>query len=558
MNRKKEIIILAIILAIFILIRVWGLDFSYFQDERKYAGVGPFGSGEMIDTPHPPIGEFLWSLTATVFGNDNFRFTPFIFSIANLFLLYYLVKRWFGIKAALWSSLFFSISFYSVLASHTVDLDGAVLPFSFLLSLVYYFKFREVDSYKWGIALLVSLALGFFTKLSFIILIGAIITDFIFEKRHLFSKKLIRGTTFLVLGILAVGGFLFFRAESILQDGGVLKAINYARDFSNISGRSYLQILIQVSKAIFYASPLLIAIPFFITRKRLAEIRIFIIFFILSFLFYVVLFDFSRAALDKYLALIVVPLSVISGVAISDFLKGAGGIRQVLKNKLSVFWALYAGAVLLFINFLPHVAPPQYPKEEWFGRILSFDWNFLFPFTGGSGPLGFYVSWLFIGVVWILTATLVVLYFAKRKLRQGVLIAVLVVGALYNFIFVEEYLFGKFNGDSYALLNNAVRYIEDNDEIKSIITYRDIGGTELTNIGKYEKRIYAIPKNEKVHADLLNSFHGHYLVINIPKIEEDSMYTKYFDSCKIIYQKYSGHIPAIIYDCKKSEEAMVE
>ncbi|MDP3954722.1 MAG: glycosyltransferase family 39 protein [bacterium] len=572
MARKKEIIIFAVILSLFLLTRLPGIHFSYFQDERKYIGIGQRTLEGIVNTAHPPLTEIIMAGTSKIFGSDNFRAMPLIFSTAGLFLLYFFVRRNFGVKTALWSSFLFTVSFYSVLASLTVDVDGGVMPFFFLLTLISYFEWRRAENKRskiyWGTAVAVAILLGFLVKLSFIIVAGALIIEFLWSKKNLLSKKFLLKWGVLSLGFLGFLGAVLVGINHFSSFFDLSRTISHATDYFHIEGRSYLQILIQVSKAIFYASPLLIATSLFISRKRFKDLRIFYIFLVLSFIFYIILFDFSRAALDKYLALIIVPLSIIAGVAVADILypnslsealseKAHPNIKQFLRqNTKLIFWASYTVAGLIFLQFLPHVAPPQYPKEEWLGRILSLKWNFLFPFTGGSGPLGFYISWLFIGIAWVLALLFAVLYFWKKKLGKNLIVLVLAVGLAYNFIFIEEFLVGNFNGNPYMLLKDSVEFIKNDNNIKSVITYRDIAGKELSDIGKFEYRIYAIPKFEDVHVNTLNNFKGHYLVINIPKIEENSLYTRYFDTCEIIYEKWSGKIPARVYDCREAEDAI--
>jgi len=387
MSTKKQIFIFTIILILFVSIRFFGLDFSYFQDERKYAATAELGSG-VISTPHPPVGEFIFGLTALVFGADNFRLMIFIFSIANFFLLFYLVKYKFGVRAALWSSLFFAVAFYSVLASLTVDVDGAFLPFFLLLTLIAYFKWKDSGREKeqttqstqtlqitqirqqiygkkiyWGVAIAVFVILGFLTKLSFIILPGAIIIDLLWDKRKSFTKPNIMKYGLLGVGFLTFLIILFLKADSFLPSGGILRAVDYAKNFTNISGRNYLQVLIQSAKALFYASPLLIVPLFFISKKRFDQVRIYLIFLALGLIFNLVLFDFSLAALDKYLALIIIPLAIIGGVVIADLFRypnsqskapsektHPNNIKEFLhKNGILVFWGSYIVAVILFM-----------------------------------------------------------------------------------------------------------------------------------------------------------------------------------------------------------------
>ena len=84
-----------------------------------------------------------------------------------------------------------------------------------------------------------------------------------------------------------------------------------------------------------------------------------------------------------------------------------------------------------------------------------------------------------------------------------------------------------------------------------VTAYNDNGGNEIQEIGKYRERLYVDPKfdvNEKVSN--LNNYKEHYFVLNVPRLDQNSVYQKYFDSCHIIYDKVDKKMSAIIYDCR--------
>jgi hypothetical protein len=91
-----------------------------------------------------------------------------------------------------------------------------------------------------------------------------------------------------------------------------------------------------------------------------------------------------------------------------------------------------------------------------------------------------------------------------------------------------------------------------------VTVYNDNGGNEIQEIGKYRKRLYTDPKfdvNEKVAT--LNQYKEHYLEINVPRIDPNSVYRKYLDSCKIIYSNTDKSISAIVYDCTKAPDIKI-
>jgi hypothetical protein len=546
---KKESVLLALILVLFLILRFHGLGFEYHQDEYKWVG--------LVNTPgditDPPITALLFITTAKILGADHFRYMPLFFGLVALVLLFYFVKSRFGKRAAYFSALFFSISFYNVWASLLVDRDGEFLPTIFLLSLIFFYKWTDAleknKKILWGFLLSLALTFGFLTRLSFILVIAALSIEFLFLNRHrLTDKNFLFKYGSLILIFFLFLGLSLVNAHSIFPYFNLGLILNYSGHFAVNGARNFLQIFIEFFKSLLYLSPLFLFSIFFIQKKSLGFLRILLIFIVLGLVFYLGLFDFSSGALDRYFVFLIVPLSIITGIAAANNLESAGDLKP---NKVLIVSS--ALAIILFtLQFLPHYVPALYPKPEWFYRVLNFKWSFMMPFFGGSGPLGFYVSWLLIGGSWIFSAVAVILALAKKITKKSAWIFILIIGILYNGVFIEEYLFGKINGNSNYLLKKAESYIISNPNIKKLITYNDIGAYELRKAGKYQRRLYVAPKYEGSYQDVLNNFKSYYFVLDIPKIDPASIYAKYFATCKTIYEDKSGKITAKVYDCRKA------
>ncbi len=249
-----------------------------------------------------------------------------------------------------------------------------------------------------------------------------------------------------------------------------------------------------------------------------------------------------------YLQFLIIPLALISGAVFSKFFDHKSKIKDYI-------WPVIISVVIFLVQFVNHYTPPLYPKTEWISRILSFKWNFLFPFMGGSGPLPFYVSFAFIGLIWVACIVCVVLAVKKVITLRKFFIAILVLGLFYNAVFMEEYSFGKINGSAKVLVRGAVVFIKNNSEIKKVTVYNENGGWEIFSMGKYRKRLYIDPRfdvSEKIAS--LNKYKEHYLVVNIPKIDSNTIFQHYFDSCKIIYNAVDKKISATVYDCRNAPD----
>ena len=138
-------------------------------------------------------------------------------------------------------------------------------------------------------------------------------------------------------------------------------------------------------------------------------------------------------------------------------------------------------------------------------------------------------------------------------MRKEIVVGLLVLGLFYNFAFMEEYLFGRINGYAPALVHNATAFIKDNSDIKKVVVYNDNGGFDIMQISKYQKRLYTSPifdLNQKI--DTINNFSGHYLEVDVPPIDPGSVYRKYLDSCKTIYEEKDRYMSAKVYDCRSA------
>lgn len=530
----------------FLLIRLPGLALPYHQDEWKTAHAVETKSTAIA---HPPLAQLSYSVAERTVGVDNLRILPLIFSFLSLFLLAYVVRQYRGKKAALFAVFLYSISFYSVLASHMVDTDGALLPFFFLLSLVCYERWRQAEGERrwyWLIGFGASLLAGCMVKLSFVIVLGVFLCEYVLTIRSQFGRQELLKIIFVFIFFVVLFLLILFVAPLLFSAFSLGAMLAHALSYIHLSGRNTTQVIVQAIKAVEYLSPLLL-IPLLLgTRAQFRTLRIFLIYLILGALFYFVLFDFSRGALDKYLMFSIIPLAAISGSILASL---TPPLSRNIKSTLLV-GTLFSLAIFA-LNFFHQTVLPLYPKQEWFTRVLHGDWDMLIPFTGGSGPIGFYVSFLFIAMAFLLS-----LFFALgARFRilsvSSIAIILLILGTTYNAIFIEEYQWGNINGSPADVLRQTLSVIQSRSDISSIITYNDIGARELARMGKYANRFYAVPEYESVHKTRFSEFDGHFLIVDVPRIYGGSYYESFFQSCIAISRATSGVIEGTVYKCPR-------
>lgn len=546
--KNNEWAVVLLFLLAFILIRFPGTDSPLHQDEYKWPMIVSPDWQSDTAIPHPPLSQFIYRTAGKIVGYDvDFRFVPLFFGTINLLLLYYFLRTFFGKREAVVGSAIWVLSFFSVLASLMVDTDGQIMPFFFLIGLIsyYHLRFKYDKKVLWSVFLVLSLLLGFFIKVSFLLAIGAIVFDFLWSKRKNLSKKEYFLYGGYILGGAGVLALLLFISKFFFPFFNLDQTLTYWEHFI-VLDRNWMQTAIQCVKALFYTSPFLVLIGLFDVSKVLQKAKPFIFFLIFSFIFYIVLFDFSIGALDRYLQLLILPLTVIVSIVITPAIFGEN------KRKKEFFLLGIVFALIFFIlQYVPYFVPSLHPKSEWIGRVLSLRWNFLYPFSGGSGPLGFYISFLFIVLSWLLSLFVLFLRYTKIHLKNLLIIFLIPLGIVYNLVFTAEYLFGFQNGSAPNLLEDVTEYIKNNPEIEMVTVYNDNGGNEIKALGKYRKRLYTDPAfdiNEKIAT--LNQYKEHYLEINVPRIDPNSVYRRYLDSCDIIYDKEDKYISAKVYDCR--------
>ncbi len=556
--KEHEKTSLFFLVVIFLVIRVPGLSEPLHQDEYKWPIIAnPINQTSDLQIPHPPLSEFIYRTAGELVGfNIHFRLVPLLFGTLSLVLFYYVLKKRFGKQVGYVGALLFTLSYFSILASLMVDTDGAVMPFFFLCMLLAYDTWRTAQTKKnmWlGLAVVFAI-LGLFIKVSFVLAIGAVVADFLWEKRKLLkTQDIIRYGGY---GVGFIVGFivLLILSQKLFPFFSLSGSVTYWEHFATGS-RNWFQTFIQLVKAILYASPFLCLIPLFTPRHKLKELVPFLSYLIFGFIFYIILFDFSLGALDRYLQFIIIPLCALTAVAIVSVL---GEPSATKADRNHIFSGTILSLLVLCVCFLSQSVPSLYPKSAWVSRVFSLHWNFLYVFSGGSGPFPFYVSFLFMALIWIVSLVLVVGAFFLPEWRKKTLLILIPLGLVYNAVFAEEYLFGLINGSAPHLLAGAVEFIKNNPDVKKVVVYNDNGGYEIQQIGKYEKRLYTSPEfdiNEKVIG--LNTYKDFYFELNIPRIDPASVYRRYLDSCPIVYNQTDHYISAIVYDCRKAPKISV-
>ena len=489
----------------------------------------------------------LLKVTAHLFGYNNLRALSAFFALLNLILVYFVSKKLGGTKGiALFTAFLFAFNCYSLIAGLQLDIDGALMPFFVLLA---YNAYLRLDDNKrlWGAILIIALIGGFLSKLSFVIFLSALIIDYYFAHKNEPNFQFKRILAFVGSG---VGVALFLSAVFyVISPDRFHNIVSYAyvRAFGNFNfaSRAYMDLIFKIVKSIVFLSPIL-ALPVVYAACKpdfFKKYRLLFIYLALSFLFYAVIFNFSTLTIEKYFMFMIAPAAIIAGEVLFPFLIS-------LKNKATYpFVMITAGlgtiAAKLIVS-LPHDVLPLNPKIAYFEHFKHLDLKFLIPFTGGSGPIGFYFSALFIFCFWAVVAVCLAGHYFRPHWQTWMRIA-LIVGLIYNGFFVAEFLYGSTYGSVPVIAKESVDYINQNPSIHQVITYYDIAPYDLRLSGKYFSRFYTAPTRD--YTAKLTNFRGYYMVVDFPAIGKDTLYWHLLERCPIIKQFDDKEIHSYIFDC---------
>ncbi len=545
MTRSRIIAVIACVLALALgmLIRFPALSQPYHQDEYKWAFIVNPVYGQEGTIPHPPLAEILYHHTGALFGYDHLRLLPYALSLVFSILLYVVVARLYGKRAAIIALLLWAIDLYAVLASVQIDIDGVLLPICILSMLGGYLLWKKEGRSRLVIALLsIGIIGGAFTKLSFVLAPGAIAADLLWQERFRVRQYLTRRVLIGTIAALVVVIALVFALRHA-------PLFVYAERFMHFGGRSYFELFFLTTKAILYLSPLLI-LGSFLGLKHLKTLSVWYWYVLATVLFYAVVFDFTHTTLDRYWMALILPLVVITAVALGDL---AAHIRSTAVERImTAGGALVVALLVLKVFTMGKTVMPLQPKDAFIHSFLSGHWSFLIPFSGGSGPLGFYLPLDGIMLLWGIAAVSAALLFfvANTRIRFIAIVLFIVMGIFYNTIGVVEYEKGYLYGSTSGVYTALVARVNNDPTIPQVITYNDVGGYDLTVSKKYFKRFYTDPMFADTNVGKFGSYNGYYMVLDMPLINTQSVYWQYFQKCKSVFDIRDKQVSGFIFDCR--------
>lgn len=520
-----------------LILRGFALGQIYHQDEYKWAQIVDPAYGLQGTIPHPPLGEFLYHHWGSWFGFGALRGLPFLITIVNFALLGVLILRERSEKHLLITYALLGCSLAGVIASVQIDIDGAILIFWTLLAWLGARIWLD-EGCSHGVWILLAACVGgMLSKLSFILVPTALAIPWLFSfRKHVTKKTLGIGAIVVIVGMAAL----------LLPAVQELGFIQYAKSISvgGLHSRSWSQLLLHNTKVLVMLGPaVLLFIYGCVTQPRRYVREIW--YSVVQVTFYDILFDFTHRAIDRYLLVLCIPVVLVAADVLTQWMKHLDDRKRFLRIIPLVPLVLTA-----VVCMLPKALVPLHPKAAFLARVTSGDLRFLIPITGGSGPIGFFIPADVVFAMFAMLFIVIVVGIYRPFMRRCMSYTAMVIILVYGVVFSLEYSRGIFYGSASQVAKSALRYIQENGDIQNVITYNDIGGWELGEMGKYFKRFYMNPEFAETNERKFSQYNGHYLVVSMPPLNPASKQARYFTECEQVYQNRSKRVMSQVYDCR--------
>lgn len=472
--------ILFILLVLALIIRLAGINQFFETDEVVWARA--VKEGNLMEVKIPSSLLSLWAIIPfiKIFGVHTWSIRlPFL--IAGMFTILYtflLGKLLFGKKSALWATAIMSFSAWHVLASLQATYEGSFLTLFFVMSIYYYLKYEIKQKNISLVFAGISFGLATLSKLTAVLLLPILLIYSITKTRDI----LLSTRRMIVLSLIGFVTFLIFPIVSIItKSPAFIVSLYYLLFFpslltTNITNISLL--IIQFLYAIIWAGPLFIGLPLIrlserkkTNNRKFLVLTIWIIFMIF---FYVFIIKDNFRPMERYMMIIIPALSIICGEVLSK-IRWDKKLKTITAISFPVSFSLMLLMSKINIRFLPF-----YPKTAFLKEAIMMRWNFFVPFTGSSGPVGFYIkfsiialSFIFAGVflIWSILTKIK----GKKLLSRKLLVIFVAISFAFNIFVLQEYLIGTTSPDINEISWEIIEYANENQLKKPLFIFRNKG-----------------------------------------------------------------------------------
>jgi 4-amino-4-deoxy-L-arabinose transferase-like glycosyltransferase len=562
---------------------IYGDEYSWVQDglEQRYANPR---------VQHPPIPTWTYNVVFSLFGDStlSLRAMVSIISLANIGLAFYLAKKYFNLKAAIFAAILLACSPWFFAGSLQIDNDGAFVVLFFLLATTCYLRFFHEKNAKFLVLTGVFIGGGLLCKYSAVLLPLILFIHYLVNKEP--HEKFIRHAyitikKFTLIMLIALVVFSIFPISSALSGNAdrFWYSVRYPTE-NAVSGVNTdlvsMSQFIQLLQSVLWIGPLFIGLFLLYLFSRQDKKNIFFIWTCVVLVFYVVIMTDAYKPIERYLLNIAIPLAIIGGKVLSDI---------EWSRRKAVFTAVVSAillAALFLINLLPEEMINFYPKTGFINAVLGFRWSFLLPLQMSSGPEGFYVNFLGIALAFVVsgmvlialfimrrhTKDAVVLVMAQKKLKGAkkpeknpgknsdpmqkktawLLAVFLAIGLAYGVFLLQEFLLGTTNPNINQVTQDVVSYARTHHLAEPIYVFRNRDlGYYLVDTGPYSNITQLDFKDEFNVTTVDRLMKGSsVVVVDFPQINKQSTLWTALKRCRSVYSTDSnGFTMGYVFVC---------
>jgi 4-amino-4-deoxy-L-arabinose transferase-like glycosyltransferase len=598
---------LFIFLILAVCIRAQGLDLALYSDEAGWANDLIKSNLDNIEyVPHPPLMIVLQQTMNKITNADiiSFRLVPFLISIMNTIIIYIIARRWYNKKTAIIAVALFTVSYWATQASLQIDMDGSLIMTWFLLAAIFtsnYFKKEKVEEKQEGnreieekankltnnnsntklknqTLLGIVLGLIMLSKYTGILLFAMVFVYAIIKTKNI--KKTIQ---FLLVPTIVSGiVFSLFPLWTYLT-GNTL----FSNTLGHTGGDWYLTLVRPLTYLFLWATPLL----FYFTLLHFCEKRkekneeekggkeesaqrlkkeyekdndiLLTVWIGVIFLFYTFIISGKAPTFGRYFMPMIPPLILLSAryIAKQEFTR-----KQTIKGIIA-FIATY---LLFKIINLKTTTILNHNINNYINSALQFKLQFLFPYTGSSGPF-FWISFTNIALTLTVTTILlsIIMYKTcskkeeKKKNISSYIMMLLVISAAFNMLLITEYIYSPTQPSHTEITNDIVKFLFRNG-LENRRTYTSVfqQGIFFHTVKKFpDKQIQYIVDsdgeyNTEYYQKELIDKEGVAVIIDMPMAldKEGEMWDELNKQCKRTDFEDKGKIAGFVFDCEKPKQ----
>lgn len=303
----------------------------------------------LIQLEHPPLGYYFFFLALKILGINAYviRLVPFIFSLIEISLIYWLAKKWYNAKTANATLILWSLTFFSYVNALSPEGDGSIMAVFSIFLFYFLYNYFELKKSKYLVFA------GVFYGLLMLIKVRAVLFIIPLSIFVAFKLKSVKNTIVHVFKICAIGGgvFLLFPLAVYLanpQEFSNLIAQVLLHNTSKVSlinlvlyKVTHLQIFLQV---IVVLSPLY----FFLLLKSFKskfndKDGLLIVWFSSLFFLLLLLLPVGglAAAYPRYIAFLLPPLLLLAAKGFASLNYSSKNLSIILLCSIAVYYVSY-------------------------------------------------------------------------------------------------------------------------------------------------------------------------------------------------------------------------